>query len=74
MIVNIPHAYNKDFKVIGSPMKLSGTPVEYHHAPPSLGEHTLFILSQFKTQKELLQLEEQGIIECPNTQHLQVTG
>lgn len=71
MIVNIPHAYNKDFKVIGSPMKLSGTPVEYRHAPPSLGEHTRLILSQFKTPKELVQLEEQGIIECPNTQHLQ---
>jgi crotonobetainyl-CoA:carnitine CoA-transferase CaiB-like acyl-CoA transferase len=64
MIVNIPHAYNKDFKVIGSPMKLSGTPVEYRHAPPSLGEHTLLILSQFKTPKELIQLEKQGIIEC----------
>lgn len=74
MIVNIPHAYNKDFKVIASPMKLSGTPVEYRNAPPCLGEHTQLILSQFKTQIELGQLEQQGIIECPDTKHIQAAG
>lgn len=63
MVVNIPHALNQDFKVIASPMKLSDTPVEYHRAPPQLGEHTQMILSRFKTQDELNQLKALGIID-----------
>ena len=63
MVVNIPHALNHDFKVIGSPMKLSDTPVEYRHAPPQLGQHTIEILSQFRTEAELNELAAQGIID-----------
>ncbi|MEN3978431.1 CaiB/BaiF CoA-transferase family protein [Acinetobacter sp. CWB-B33] len=63
MVVNIPHALNNDFKVIGSPMKFSDTPVEYRHAPPQLGEHTAQILSRFKTADELKALKAQGIID-----------
>ncbi|NHB57320.1 CaiB/BaiF CoA transferase family protein [Acinetobacter shaoyimingii] len=63
MVVNIPHELNPDFKVIASPMKLSETPVEYHRAPPQLGEHTQSILSRFKSKEELLQLKAQGIID-----------
>lgn len=63
MVVNIPHALNRNFKVIGSPMKLSDTPVEYRHAPPQLGEHTIQILSRFKTADELKALKAQGIID-----------
>ena len=63
MVVNIPHRLNSNFKVIGSPMKLSDTPVEYRHAPPQLGEHTAQILSCFKTSDELKALKAQGIID-----------
>ncbi len=63
MVVNIPHALNDHFKVIGSPIKLSDTPVEYRHAPPQLGEHTVQILSRFKTAEELQALKAQGIID-----------
>lgn len=63
MVVNIPHALNEDFKVIASPIKLSDTPVEYHRAPPQLGEHTHMILSRFKTEAELQHLKALGIIE-----------
>ncbi|BCU64821.1 hypothetical protein F941_01560 [Acinetobacter bouvetii DSM 14964 = CIP 107468] len=63
MVVNIPHKLNNDFKVIGSPMKFSDTPVEYRHAPPQLGEHTMQILSCFKTADELKALKAQGIID-----------
>lgn len=63
MVVKIPHALNQDFKVIASPMKLSDTPVEYHHAPPRLGEHTNMILSRFKSRQELLMLKAKGIID-----------
>lgn len=63
LVVNIPHALNSEFKVIGSPIKLSDTPVEYHHAPPQLGEHTAHILSEFYNQNELEQLQVNGVIE-----------
>ncbi|WP_353141049.1 CaiB/BaiF CoA transferase family protein [Acinetobacter pragensis] len=63
MVVNLPHRLNSNFKVIGSPMKLSDTPVEYRHAPPQLGEHTAQILSRFKTSDELKALKAQGIID-----------
>lgn len=63
MVVNIPHALNADFKAIASPINLSDTPVEYHHAPPQLGEHTQMILSRFKTQQELIHLKALGVID-----------
>ena len=49
--------------MIGSPIKLSETPVEYHHAPPQLGEHTMFVLSQFKAEHELQLLKGMGVID-----------
>lgn len=63
LVVNIPHRLNENFQMIGSPIKLSDTPVEYHHAPPELGEHTTQILSRFKTAEELATLKEKGIID-----------
>ncbi|MCU4482667.1 CaiB/BaiF CoA transferase family protein [Acinetobacter ursingii] len=63
MVVNIPHSQNQRFKVIASPIKLSGTPVEYHHAPPQLGEHTYKILKRYKSSDQLNQFNEKGIIE-----------
>jgi crotonobetainyl-CoA:carnitine CoA-transferase CaiB-like acyl-CoA transferase len=32
-------------RLLASPMKLSGTPVTYRHAPPLLGEHTTEVMS-----------------------------
>jgi crotonobetainyl-CoA:carnitine CoA-transferase CaiB-like acyl-CoA transferase len=63
MLVNLPHPLNAEFQMIGSPIKLSETPVEYHHAPPQLGEHTMSVLSEFKAAHELLQLKAMGIID-----------
>lgn len=63
LVVNIPHRLNENFQTIGSPIKLSDTPVEYRHAPPELGEHTAQILSRFKTAEELAALKEKGIID-----------
>lgn len=62
MVVSVPHQYNTQFKMIGSPMKLSDTPVEYRTAPPILGEHTHEILSRFKSRDEILLLQQKGII------------
>ncbi|MFK7830124.1 MAG: CaiB/BaiF CoA transferase family protein [Congregibacter sp.] len=39
MVVTLPHADNPDLKLVGSPIKLSRTPVEYRRPPPRLGEH-----------------------------------
>ena len=63
MVVNIPHSLNQNFKVIGSPIKMSDTPVEYRHAPPQLGEHTVKILSQFLNKEQIQQLKLKGVIE-----------
>ena len=63
MVVSIAHPQNQNFKVIGSPIKLSDTPVQYHHAPPSLGEHTIQILKRYKTDSELRELINEGILD-----------
>ncbi len=39
MRVNIPHPDKPDLEVVGNPIKLSRTPVEYQRPPPKLGEH-----------------------------------
>jgi crotonobetainyl-CoA:carnitine CoA-transferase CaiB-like acyl-CoA transferase len=44
-------------RLLGSPMKMSETPVTYRHAPPLLGEHTVVVLS------EVLGLEDSEIRE-----------
>ena len=62
LVVNIPHRLNENFQTIGSPIKLSDTPVEYHHAPPELGEHTAQILSRFKTAEELAALKRKALL------------
>jgi len=65
MLVNIPHALNKDFITVGSPIKLSGTPVEYPRAAPMLGEHTDALLTRLAglDQTALEDLKSRGIIE-----------
>lgn len=40
MLVDIPHPTAGSVRVVGSPIKLSETPVTYRSAPPLLGEHT----------------------------------
>ncbi len=40
MRVNVPHPQNPGLELVGNPIKLSRTPVEYRSAPPTLGQHT----------------------------------
>jgi crotonobetainyl-CoA:carnitine CoA-transferase CaiB-like acyl-CoA transferase len=46
MQVNIPHPDNADLQVVGNPIKLSRTPVEYNRPPPTLGQHTEEVLAR----------------------------
>jgi formyl-CoA transferase len=40
MVIHIEHPEIEDLQLVGSPLKFSGTPVEYKRHPPKLGEHT----------------------------------
>jgi formyl-CoA transferase len=44
MLVEMEHPRVGKFKLVGSPLKLSETPVEYRIPPPLLGEHTEEVL------------------------------
>ena len=51
--------------LVASPMRLSGTPVQYRYAPPQLGQHTSEVLQEelglLPRQIELL--KEQGVVQ-----------
>jgi crotonobetainyl-CoA:carnitine CoA-transferase CaiB-like acyl-CoA transferase len=65
MLVNIPHPLNPDFVTVGSPIKLSGTPVEYPRGAPMLGEHTDQVLKRQLglDDERLAVLKAKGVIE-----------
>jgi crotonobetainyl-CoA:carnitine CoA-transferase CaiB-like acyl-CoA transferase len=65
MLVRIPHALKKDFVTVGSPIKLSKTPVEYTLPPPMLGEHTDAQLKRLAGLDDaaLAELKAHGVIE-----------
>ena len=60
MVVEVPHPTAGSVKLIGSPIKLRGTPVVPTVAPPTLGQHTDEIL------RESLGLEPKRIEELRN--------
>lgn len=62
MLVEMNHPQREKLKVIGSPIKLSRTPVEYKTAPPLLGEHTQAVLGRMVSSEKLAELKEKGVI------------
>jgi crotonobetainyl-CoA:carnitine CoA-transferase CaiB-like acyl-CoA transferase len=46
MQITLPHPQNPGLQVVGNPIKLSRTPVEYQRPPPRLGEHTEEVLAR----------------------------
>ncbi|HLB42049.1 MAG: CoA-transferase [Pseudomonadales bacterium RIFCSPHIGHO2_12_FULL_40_16] len=62
MLVEMNHPLKEKLTVIGSPIKLSRTPVEYKKAPPMLGEHTDEILSGILDAEKIAELRQKGII------------
>ena len=65
MLVTIPHPLKGDFVTVGSPIKMSGTPVEYLRPAPMLGEHTDEVLKRQLglDEERLAQLKASGVIE-----------
>ena len=46
MLVKMNHPTIGELPLVGSPLKLSDTPVEYHLPPPLMGEHTEEVLKE----------------------------
>ena len=53
-----------EVSVVGSPIKLSETPVRYRRAPPTLGQHTDEVLHELlgMSERECGELRDQGIV------------
>jgi crotonobetainyl-CoA:carnitine CoA-transferase CaiB-like acyl-CoA transferase len=68
LMVKIPHPQNPDFAMVGSPIKMSGTPVEYVRPAPMLGQHTDEILGERLglSAEQLAQLKGRGVVEQLN--------
>lgn len=64
MLVPLPHPRNPAFSMVGSPLKLSATPVQYHRPPPMLGQDTDAVLRARLglSEARLAGLKEQGVI------------
>jgi crotonobetainyl-CoA:carnitine CoA-transferase CaiB-like acyl-CoA transferase len=62
--VELPHALGGVVPQVASPIRLSGTPVEYRRAPPLLGEHTLEVLTSVLGLSDgaVMALREAGVL------------
>ena len=62
MVVGLNKA-ETEMHVLGSTVKLSGTPVQYCSAPPDLGQDTVSVLTSLGyTQEQIEQLQQQHIV------------
>jgi formyl-CoA transferase len=63
MLVEMPHPTAGSVKLVGSPLKLSDSPVSYLRHPPLLGEHTEEVLGELGySDNEVKRLREEGAI------------
>lgn len=62
--IDLPHALGGTVPQVASPIRLSGTPVEYRHAPPLLGEHTSEVLTKVLglSNEAVIALREAGVL------------
>ncbi|HEX4928959.1 MAG TPA: CaiB/BaiF CoA-transferase family protein [Burkholderiales bacterium] len=62
--IELEHAAAGRLPLVASPMRFSGTPIEYRHAPPLLGEHTEEVLRDLlgKNDNEVARLREAKVI------------
>lgn len=64
MLIDLPHPTAGTAALVGNPIKLSRTPVDYRNAPPLLGEHTANVLTHVLgySTEEIQRLNESGVI------------
>ena len=66
MVIKLPHpkAGPDGAALIASPMKFTGTPVEYRYAPPLVGQHTAEVLHEQlgMSDDDLAALRDKGVI------------
>ena len=65
MQIRMPHPLaGEDVRLVGSPIRLSRTPVSYREAPPTLGQHTDEVLAEVLDlgESERAALREDGVI------------
>ena len=63
MEIKMSHpATDREISLVGSPLKLSGTPVSYREPPPRLGQHTEEILANILklTPERIEELKKNG--------------
>jgi len=62
--IELDHAAAGKLPMVASPMRFSGTPLEYRRGPPVLGEHTVEVLGGLlgKSEAEMARLRAAGII------------
>ena len=62
--IELDHAAAGKLPLVASPMRFSGTPLEYRLAPPLLGEHTDQVLKEFLklNENEIAKLRADGVI------------
>ncbi|RMD02257.1 CoA transferase [Aquitalea palustris] len=63
MEIHLQDSVGQNVPLVGCPIKLSGTPVEYNQAPPKLGEHTDDVLRALGYDAaRIATLREQGTV------------
>jgi crotonobetainyl-CoA:carnitine CoA-transferase CaiB-like acyl-CoA transferase len=65
LAIDLPHATAGHVPLVGSPIRMSETPVEYRIPPPQLGEHTHAVLSQLLglAETEIATLAGKGVVQ-----------
>ncbi|WP_232822959.1 CaiB/BaiF CoA transferase family protein [Oceanibium sediminis] len=64
MTITMDHPVSGSVELIANPIRMSGTPIEYQGAPPTVGQHTAEVLSDVLAadDDQLAQWSENGII------------
>ncbi|MEX3992686.1 CaiB/BaiF CoA transferase family protein [Paraburkholderia sp. EG286A] len=64
MRVDLPHSLSGTVPTVANPIRMSGSPIEYRSAPPTLGQHTDDVLASLCQidREELDALKKTGVI------------